>query len=707
MPSCAAGEQVDLDGAWITFGRGLVYDSMMHGAPIRRSLLGALGALALDGPAGCSDPVEPPAPTSVVTDFTQAGGFFSAPFPSDHRLRPDGTVDLTRYPNPDDIPFVAKMLDLLADADGFGTSSGIFFTLDGALDEASLPELADTVTDAAPVFLIGIDPQSSDYLRRYPVSVHYEADGGPFGAARLLSLLPLQGVPLRARTRYAAVITTRLRDSAGEPLAQAPAIGELLQGRTPAGLSGVALASYQAAVSALAADGVAPEQVAGLAAFTTWDPTEGMQILLDQARGLPLPQPLSPLSAGEVFDSYCVYQSTLEMPVYQAGTPPYSETGGGIVFGPAGPELDRYEEARIVVTVPRQPMPAGGWPTALMVRTGGGGDRPLVDRGVRDDNGQVLVAGSGPALHFAAAGFAGVSVDGPHGGIRNITGGDEQLLIFNFTNPLAMRDNIRQSALELALMADIIDSLSVDVSACPGTVAPADTARFDIGRLAIMGHSMGATIAPLTLAVEPRFGAAVLSGAGGSWIENVVYKESPVAVRPLAEVLLHYPTHERHLHEHDPVLTLLQWGGEPADPPLYAGSIINEPGPHPARQLLMLQGIVDTYILPPIANATSLSLGLDLGGPPLDESNAALQSYQPLRALLPYVGRQLLELPITGNRNGVTAVVVQHPQGPIEDGHEIAFQTEPPKHQYRCFLESWLSGTPTVPRGAAVDAPCQ
>jgi hypothetical protein len=42
----------------------------------------------------------------------------------------------------------------------------------------------------------------------------------------------------------------------------------------------------------------------------------------------------------------------------------------------------------------------------------------------------------------------------------------------------------------------------------------------------------------------------------------------------------------------------------------------------------------------------------------------------------------------------------------IEDGHEVIFQTDPPKHQYRCFLQSWLSGVPKVPPDDVADAPC-
>ena len=48
--------------------------------------------------------------------------------------------------------------------------------------------------------------------------------------------------------------------------------------------------------------------------------------------------------------------------------------------------------------------------------------------------------------------------------------------------------------------------------------------HFDGTTMALMSHSMGSTISPLTLAFEPRYRAAILSGAGGSWIENIIYK---------------------------------------------------------------------------------------------------------------------------------------------------------------------------------------
>jgi hypothetical protein len=131
------------------------------------------------------------------------------------------------------------------------------------------------------------------------------------------------------------------------------------------------------------------------------------------------------------------------------------------------------------------------------------------------------------------------------------------------------------------------------------------------------------------------------------------------------------------------------------------------------RHVLMLQGIVDHYILPSIANSTSLSFGLDEAGPAYDADDAEekMLNQTPLGALLSFAGRKAISLPTSGNVTSAggataTAVVVQHPGDMIEDGHEVVFQTEAPKHQYRCFLQSFAKGTPSVPPDGAADAPC-
>jgi len=643
--------------------------------------------IALAVAVGCvEEPQAPAAGTRFRFEFEGAAEFWSAPLPSDHRRHPDGTADLGGFPNPDGVPFVDTLIGLVDGAlAGFGTTSTIFLPLDGALEGDLELSVHETVQDSSAVFLVGVEPGSEDFGVRIPVDVRFLEDPGPFGAPNLLALLPLQGRPLLPETMYAAVALTELRDADGEPVGPAP------QDRLPH--------PYPLAVEALVGQGTPRDEIAGLAVFTTQDPTAELLRLAVEAAEYP-PEPHAPPELTDVFDEYCVYRTTVPMPVFQAGDPPFLTGGGGIAWGDGGaPVLQTFEDANLDLTVPRGVIPEGGWPVALFIRTGGGGERPLVDRGVQDAEGTPLEEGGGLARQLAQAGFAGVSVDGPHGGLRNVTGGDEQFLIFNIANPVAMRDNLRQSAAELALVPDLLSTLTFDTGDCPGA---SPTATFAPDGMALLGHSMGATIAPLVLRAEPRFGATVLSGAGGSWIHNIVHKLSPLEVRPMAEAILGYG--EGQLTDFDPALSLLQWAGESADPPPYAWPLSGENGP----QTLVLQGIVDTYILPPMANATTLSMGLDLGGDALDRDHPELVDFRPAEEVLGLVGRGPIELPAGGNLGGVrTALVVQHAEDGIQDGHEVMFQTEAPRYQIRCFLESYRTGVPAVPEGAGAGDPCE
>ncbi len=600
----------------------------------------------------CTGDVDPVTGTGVIDDLST--GFWSAPFPSDQRLTDDGTVDLTGFPNPDDVPFVAQVVELMhRRATGFGTTSTVYFPLNGAVDPESLPTPAESLLPQATVYLEHIQSGA-----RVPVYVHFDEDAGPFGTRNLLGLLPVQGVPM-SPGQWRAVVTTGVLDADGQPLL---AMDESMD-------------------------------VAGETVFTASDPVAEQQQMTDAIRALGVPSMDAPVLT-ETFDDFCVYESSVDMPVYQEGEPPFQTQGGTLAM-----DVQRTETARILFTVPRAQMPAGGWPTAVFVRTGGGGDRPLVERGVRDGDGLPVLAGSGPARDLAWGGYAGVSVDGPHGGLRNITGGDEQFLMFNVANPGAMLGNVRQSALELTLVPDVLDGLSFDTSDCADGSA---TASFDADEVALIGHSMGATIAPLVITTQPAYKALVLSGAGGSWLHNIVYKQKPLNVRPLAETMLQYGDYGRELHPHDPALMMLQWAGESADPPVYA-KVTRETR---MVDVLMHQGIVDRYILPPIANATSLAYGLDLAGGSLDAQTDEIAHLESLEQMLQFSGGEPVDFPVQGNRGEQTAVVVQHIEDEVEDGHEVMFQLQAPKRQYRCFLQTRLVGPAVLVDRGAEDAAC-
>jgi hypothetical protein len=467
-------------------------------------------------------------------------------------------------------------------------------------------------------------------------------------------------------------------------------------------MSPAAFSAHQSALAALAMAGVAPGDLAGIATFRTGHPTAELDVFRKAVTAQPLPQPVTPLTLAQTFADYYVLESTIPMPVFQSGPSPFFVVGGGWAVNATGAPVQQGTElANIYVTVPRTPMPPGGFPAVVLIITGFGADRPIVDR-VTAPGG---APGSGPALEFAQAGFIGVQVDGPLEGRRNTTGLPEDFIIFNLLNPLALRDNIRESALELALIGEVLPTLQIDPAQCPGVVTPqGGPIVIDPATMAIMGHSMGATIEPLVLATTSRYRAGVLSGAGASWIENVLYKEKPVQILPLAEALLAYSPTGPALDAFDPVLSLLQWAGEPADPQVYTRYVTAEPRSGSPRHILMIQGITDHYILPPIAEATSLSLGLDLAGTALDVGMPAQPQFEPrFLDVAPFSGGAQIALPASGNRTGpsgapYTAVLVQQPEDGIEDGHEVAFQVTAAKDQWRTFLQTLAQGgAPSVP----------
>ncbi len=661
---------------------------------------------ATDGGVGTSadggaDAGALPGPSMAAVAY---GGdsIWDAPWPDERLRSADGTVDVSGFHNLSrPVTIVTQLLALLRGAPGFGNSSTIFFPLSAPIDASSLPADAHaSLADDATVYLIDVDATSPDRGSRHPFVARFDTDPGPFAVPNTLALLPLQGRPLHPGRLYAAVLTTHVLAADGSALQPAQATTQLVNGQRPDGLSDAAFAAHQDALSALGDLGVATDDIAAMAVFRTMDPTAELAQAREQVLAGTIPTPDAAFEAREVFDDFCVYHTTIAMPDFQGGTPPFTSEGGAWVRDAAGNlAVQRQARSNVWVTIPRQPMPDAGFPTVVFVRTGGGGDRPLVDRGPDPQPHAGATPGTGPALHFAQAGFVGISVDGPLGGQRNTDGWDEQFAIFNIQNPEGLRDNIRQSALELMLLAHVLPSLSVDASGCPDFSTPAGDglAKLDASTLALMGHSMGATIAPLVVALEPAYDALILSGAGGSWIENVMFKMSPIEVRPAADLMLGYSTRRREVTEHDPVLALLQWAGESADPQVYARNIITEPlGGAAPRDVLMFQGILDTYIPPPVANALSLALGIDLGGMELDTT---VPQYQPLSRFLDISGGARITLPVAGNRDtgSITGVVVQHPADGIEDGHEVVFQSPGPQLQYRCFLESLRLGVPRVP----------
>ncbi len=272
---------------------------------------------------GCGAP-----PVEIAMDFTRPATIYDAPVPSEDLRKSDGHVDLSKFPGRDGALVITQALSLIEnDARGFSTTAGVFMQATGTLDPTTLPSLEGSVGVAPSVFLMDADPASPDFQRKIPVSVSYEEDGGPYGAPHLVTILPYQGLPLRARTRYEAVITTQVHDALGRPLAPAPAMADLLAGRAPQGVSNPA-AQEMIDGAGIVAKTIDPTTIAAIAVYRTDAPLDEMDAVVKDTLAASIPQPNAPLAPNDVFPDFCVYSSTIDMPDYQSGVPPYFSDGG-------------------------------------------------------------------------------------------------------------------------------------------------------------------------------------------------------------------------------------------------------------------------------------------------------------------------------------------------------------------------------------------
>jgi hypothetical protein len=595
--------------------------------------------------------VTPPPPRWTAPDGPHIRGdragavvdSWAAPWPDRDR----GPLD---PPNPAETSLVDQLVAIqpaLA-----ATTAAVFLPTTDGIDPASLPvdPVGEAVrADGASVSVVVADgPRVGERLRARVGVLNGE---GPHAPDHAIVVQPVQGFPWPADTDIEIIVRTSARTVDGEPL-------------SPSGWSPDA-------------DRPDAANIAAVARVRTQDPTDALTRAVADVRANNRLQPswVQPPEQVETWENFCVFAGEVSFVQFQQGEPPF-EVDGAWMLDAAGQLVNGPTvQSRVWFSVPRGAAPSPGWPVMQFIRVGGGGDRPLLDRGVRNAEG-VAAAGSGLAGTFAAAGWAGLQFDGPHGGGRNPTRGDEQFLMFNITNPVALRDNIRQTALEVAVLGEWL------VQKAPAMACDGDSATtLDAQRQGLFGHSMGATVAPLAAANMPVLDLLILSGAGGSWVENVLHKLQPLPTRPIAEALLGYRAGT--LSEWDPVLNLLQAAGEQADPQAWAPLLAERSD----LDILMIQGIADTYILPPIANALSLPLGLTLGGDvieSLEPESAAFLSYLDMN---PLAVPPQSPLPIT-RTTGPLRVLVQHQEDGVEDGHEVAFQRGDARRQIRCLLLS-------------------
>jgi len=672
--------------------------------PLRFSLLlGATLALSL----ACDPPMDEPdaggdasvrdagfdagrppdtGPVRAIFALARTGAtpaFFDSPWPSDLRLLPEGTPDLTGFPN----PFRVALLDDYSDAIerrqvGYATNGAVYFRFSRSVDVSTLPaDAATTMMASASVFLIDIDPDSPERGTRHPCLVDYEDRDTAFWPGETVTIRPAPGIALAGNRTYAAVVTRAVLPAAGGSFAQDADFEALLGAAEDDADIVEARAIYQPSLDALIELGVPHETLLSLAVFTTQDPTAITFALRDWLRDeteevrVPpdvIEESWAPGSGGagvvEVLGRYTA-------PVFQEGEIPYLDEGGAIDLNAAGePTVHETFEARFSVTIPAGvPMPPDGFPLVLYSHGTGGDYRSYLS----DDTAQLL----------AAQGYATMGIDQIHHAARNPTDSSPEVLFFNLFNPDAVRFNTLESAIDIVQQARAAARMVIpDFVTIEG-----GPARFDPAHFYFFGHSQGGLVGPLFLGTDDSVRGGVISAGGALIGYALLEKIEPVSIPLIVTTLLRLPggddAFELEGFDFDhPVITLLQGWIEPSDPANYGRYALDTPREGFApKHILSTEGLRDVYVSPGSIEALAVSMRVPLMAP----VSRAIPTYA------------LLGIPVMGTSVSLnaadglaTAGLLQFP----EDGHFAVFNNDDAMAQISGFFASLHDGeVPTIP----------
>lgn len=645
----------------------------------------------VDAPSGETSLAEDagPQPPAVRAVFSlprdgAAHEFFDLPWPSDVRRNPDGTIDVSEFRQQRETEIVERYLSAIeADTHGYSLSGGTYLRFSTSVDTTTLPAtgLASQAAGAS-VFLMNVDPDSPNQGQRHPVNVSYRDEETRYWPQHCVAVMPVFGIPLEWNTTYAVVVTRDVTPAAGGTYERDLDFEALLGDDTSDPAIVAARAIHAPALAALADAGVAEADILSMAVFTT---SNTYQELL-AARDFIVDEyelPTADANAWAPNVSAATHTEVLgrygPSPIFQRGTIPYEfkEDGGDFEIVDGVPVVQGEFDARFSLTLPPAsvPMPPGGFPIVLYAHGTGGDYRSYTRNGV----GRML----------AEQGIAVMGVDQIHHGERLPSGLDPDVFVFNVFNPLSLRDNARQSALDVVQQARLIAGLAVPIT----VTGRAEPVTFDASKIYFYGHSQGGVNGPLFLAIDDHAQGGVLSGAGAVFVIALVDKTEPINIPNVIAFALGLPgagmdpnVREHMVYEH-PLLSLLQTWVDVADTASYAHLIHRAPRPgFSPKSVLQTEGISDPFTPPRTIEALALAAGFPQVSPYL----ARIADHETYG--LPSVAAS-----VTGNGAGGahTVGLVQY-----DGGHFVA--TDPPAEAlitnfFTTFVEN---GVPTLNAGS-------
>lgn len=604
--------------------------------------LGCLGLLA----QACSPA---PTPSSAAHVRFEAGtgpgsAWGSVPFPSDLYVDGDGRFVLGEVPNPrSDEPLFDAFRELVARR-GACTTCAVHAHVDGGLDPESLPPSrhpgqAASLDDA--VFLTALDEESPEHGVAIPLIVQWDA------RSSLVSIRPARGHVLRRDTRYAAVWTTDLRGTDGLPLSPSPELARMADAGDHAVL--------EPALAALERMGVDRGRVAGVAPFTTGDPSRDLAAVRAGVESGDAPS----LSVDQVWTGAAI-DALLGVPAEDrpgADVPPVGDgtrsvrhdttavvvsgrfraprfvRGSGVETGPVERDANGLPMAHTMEDVPFLLIVPHGPTDALPVA--------VVHHGF-NSNRTIGFALADTAGH---AGMAVLAIDGFQHGARARSATDVRNAMRDLPGPdgfseanaldvsgrmfgllgadpgMAFAPDLPLSAFE-QLAADALSAVRLIREGDLAPLRAADPLLGDLGfdpdRIAFVGNSMGAVVGTSVLTASPDVGAAVLNVLPGSIVDTLAESGefrslTEGALLPAVGVDPDFDEVDRHLAL-DPTVDLYRWALEPVDPLALAPSLLAPRADgHVPSVLIQLAGH-DEVAAPPASEAVVAAAGFPAVG---------------------------------------------------------------------------------------------
>lgn len=606
--------------------------------------------------------------------------FFRLPYPNDALAR-SGVVDLEGFPGLENAPepaeLVGRYVSAVDEARGFGLNPAVIFRFSTNLDYSTLRFGGDRPTFA----FVDITPGDEGLGRRPRSRFFATTDRARYICHNWLGIRPSEGSPLEPGHTYAVYFTRGIRDDRGELLDADTDFAALLTDTPPQHPAlQQAWDAYAPFRNWLAAEGIPPGDVIGGTVFTTGDP-RGVQTarIREAVHAAPVPTvgelticdggTDSPCegggtrTCGDLNEFFVEVHGRATLPNYLRGVPPYTDWGGDFENHRGQPRLQRQEPVCVAVTVPRGPMPPGGWPVVLYAHDAGGDFRSFVTNGL--------------AARLARLGWAMISVDGVlHGdrfGVGAAPSVDEVLAVLEDpSRPGPYRDLALQAVADLYSMVRLL----------PDARVPTDggTARFNAQNVVFFGHGRGGQAGALFLPYEPDVRAAVLAAAGGGMVDLLRLTRSPVSVAAELELALA----DAELNGMHPALHLMQTWLDPRDPMNFASLLRRPPEGVPGKHLFFIYGVDDPVTPPVTMNHLAAAMRLEQAGTPIDTLDAV----------------PIVPGAVSGNAriNGqdFTHVLKQYAPGPGESGHDVAFENRGAIGDLNRFFSDLLEpGAPT------------